>query len=548
MVPLKSENAARFNMIVLFALMIASVRTMCRTTPEPPEENRVNCYMYESSDPVLWQEDDQICDGDDEDDGEEEVEGHSVTKRSLGDFDDYMIQERPNRLHHRFNVLLNNSILFFEAQKSGKIFRSHQKLYWRTSSCLGDRGFKEEDLTGGWYDAGDNVKFNFPMAFSTAVLAWSLIEFPDAYREAGAYDDMLDTIKWTCDYFIKCHTRPNEYYYQVADANVDHSNWQRPEDIYYYRDPFRIQHNGTGSDVIGSTAAALATCAVAYSEAGMGGRATVYRKKAVDLYRVATNNIGKYPDNGYYINNNLGDELVWAATWLHIATGELQYLEDAEAYFAEYKLRGRSYCFGWGDTREGSKLLLYKITNKATYKDAFMNYMDTLLPFNSPHLYTPKGLFMRNEWGSLRYAAGATFVGLVGAKLGLRPKVYREFACNQTNYMLGDNIRRSFVIGYGVDPPCRPHHRASSCPDLDTPCTNQNSWNNPGCNHHQLVGAMVGGPDANDEWTDNRKDYIHNEVACDYNAVFQATIAGLAQADTERELPPACFILSRRVG
>jgi endoglucanase len=32
-------------------------------------------------------------------------------------------------------------------------------------------------VTGGWYDAGDNVKFNLPMAWSAGVLAWSIVEF-----------------------------------------------------------------------------------------------------------------------------------------------------------------------------------------------------------------------------------------------------------------------------------------------------------------------------------------------------------------------------------
>ena len=33
------------------------------------------------------------------------------------------------------------------------------------------------DLVGGYYDAGDNVKFGFPMAFTTTMLSWSVIEF-----------------------------------------------------------------------------------------------------------------------------------------------------------------------------------------------------------------------------------------------------------------------------------------------------------------------------------------------------------------------------------
>ena len=31
------------------------------------------------------------------------------------------------------------------------------------------------DLTGGWYDAGDHVKFNFPMAYSVTTLAWGML-------------------------------------------------------------------------------------------------------------------------------------------------------------------------------------------------------------------------------------------------------------------------------------------------------------------------------------------------------------------------------------
>jgi endoglucanase len=41
-------------------------------------------------------------------------------------------------------------------------------------------GVKAEDgrdVSGGYYDAGDNVKFNLPMAWTLGVLAWSVVEF-----------------------------------------------------------------------------------------------------------------------------------------------------------------------------------------------------------------------------------------------------------------------------------------------------------------------------------------------------------------------------------
>lgn len=54
------------------------------------------------------------------------------------------------------------------------------------------------------YDAGDNVKFNLPMAWSAGVLAWSLVDFEAGYKAAGEYKNGLDAVKWVTDYFIKC--------------------------------------------------------------------------------------------------------------------------------------------------------------------------------------------------------------------------------------------------------------------------------------------------------------------------------------------------------
>ena len=33
------------------------------------------------------------------------------------------------------------------------------------------------DLVGGYYTEGDNVKHNFPMAFTTTMLSWSTLEY-----------------------------------------------------------------------------------------------------------------------------------------------------------------------------------------------------------------------------------------------------------------------------------------------------------------------------------------------------------------------------------
>jgi hypothetical protein len=77
----------------------------------------------------------------------------------------------------------------------------------------------------------------------------------------------------------------------------------------------------------------------------------------------------------------------------------------------------------------------------------------------------------------------------------------------QMHYILGGATGRSFVVGYGPNPPRRPHHRAASCPDLGEECGSQYlSTAEP--NPHTLYGALVGGPDENDGYSDDRGNFV----------------------------------------
>ena len=120
-----------------------------------------------------------------------------------------------------YSDVLKLSILFYEAQRSGKLPQNN-RVKWRKDSALNDKGNDGEDLTGGWYDAGDYVKFGFPMASSVTVLAWGIVEYKKAYLEADQYIEALNSIKWATDYFIKAHTKKQEFYGQVINQ-VDSS-------------------------------------------------------------------------------------------------------------------------------------------------------------------------------------------------------------------------------------------------------------------------------------------------------------------------------------
>lgn len=65
------------------------------------------------------------------------------------------------------------------------------------------------------FQGGDSVKFGFPMAASTTLLGWGLLQYSDAYRSSGQLNAMYDCIRWPLEWFIKCHTGDNELYVQV---------------------------------------------------------------------------------------------------------------------------------------------------------------------------------------------------------------------------------------------------------------------------------------------------------------------------------------------
>ena len=108
-----------------------------------------------------------------------------------------------------YGEALQKSIWFYEAQISGPK-PSWNRVSWRGNSALTDGSDVGRDLTGGWFDAGDHVKFNFAMASSATMLAWGGVEYRAAYQQSGQLPHLLNNLRVATDYFIKCHTAPNE--------------------------------------------------------------------------------------------------------------------------------------------------------------------------------------------------------------------------------------------------------------------------------------------------------------------------------------------------
>lgn len=442
-----------------------------------------------------------------------------------------------------YGEALQKSILFYEAQQAGQL-PEWNRFPWRGDSTPEDGADVGVDLTGGWLDAGDNVKFNFPMAHTVTTLAWGGIEYYDAYQKSGQLVHLEQNIKWATDYLLNsfANDTPGNYvlYGQVGNGDKDHKWWGSAEVVHYEmeRPAYKIDTSCPGTDLAGETAAAMASSSILFRQHGELEYADLLLEKAERLFDFANNYRGKYSDclkaavPFYTSVSGEQDELVWGAIWLHKAktaqnsdySGE--YLEIAESEYAKMS-QPFNHTYQFDDKSYGIYVLLAQETGKIEYQKRTEAWLDfwTVGYQGEKITYTPGGLAFLAEWGSLPLAANTSFISFVYSDwLKTQGEInkaerYLNFGVSQINYILGQNpSQRSYMIGYGDNYPQNPHHRTAHGSWLD-------NVKKPGKNRNLLMGALVGGPDDQDNWQDDRNDWVRNEVGVSYNAGFTGALA-----------------------
>lgn len=440
---------------------------------------------------------------------------------------------------HNYGEALQKAIYFYEAQLSGPK-PAWSRVEWRGDSGLTDGADVGKNLTGGWYDAGDHVKFGFPMAASTTLLAWGGITYRTGYANSAQLPYLLNNLRWVADYFVKAHTAPNELYGQVGNGSQDHAWWGPAEVMPMARPAYKISASCPGSDLAGETAAALAATSILFRTEGDTAYADSLLTHAEQLYTFADTYRGTYTscitDASAFYNSWSGynDELVWGALWLHKAK-----VAQNAAYGNSYLTKATSYyptiagkhiwTHAWDDKSYGSYVLLAQLTGQQQYQDAAQHWLDFWTSNYNGASVTKlaDGFPVLDDWGSLRYTANtalAAFIYSDGLPTGHAKKTfYHDKAVNWMNYILGSNpANRSYVVGFGNNPPQHPHHRTAHSSWAD-------SLSVPANHRHVLYGALVGGPNRSGVYNDVIGDYQSNEVATDYNAGFTGALARLVQ-------------------
>ncbi|KAI3464260.1 hypothetical protein Pfo_020923 [Paulownia fortunei] len=454
---------------------------------------------------------------------------------------------------------LAKSILFFQGQRSGRLSPgTAQEITWRANSGLLDGRLAGVDLTGGYYDAGDNVKFNFPMAFTTTMLSWGAIEY--GKKMGPQLPGTRAAIRWATDYLLKCaRSSPGKLYVGVGDPNADHKCWERPEDMDTARSVYSVSPSNPGSDVAGETAAALAAASIVFRKVDPN-YSKLLLKTAKSVMQFAIQYRGSYSDSlgssvcpFYCSYSGYTDELLWGAAWLFRATNQVYYLNFIRS------LRGNdgTDIFSWDNKYAGARVLLARrslVDNDQTFqsfRQQAEDFMCRILP-NSPYSstqYTPGGLMFKLSASNLQYVTSITFLLTTYSKymatskhnfncgnLLVTSSTLRSLAKKQVDYILGENpMKMSYMVGYGTNYPRRIHHRGSSLPSVTVHPQSfgceagfQPFFYTPNPNPNTLTGAIVGGPNQNDFFPDERTDYSHSEPATYINAAIVGPLAYFA--------------------
>ncbi|XP_030530549.1 endoglucanase 16 [Rhodamnia argentea] len=446
---------------------------------------------------------------------------------------------------------LSKSLIFLEAQRSGKLPPNHRPS-WRGDSALDDGKEANVDLVGGYYDAGDNVKFGLPMAFTVTTLSWAALFYQKELQAAGELENVRSAIKWGTDYFLKASSRKNRLYVQVGDPVPDHQCWVRPENMQTARTVLKIDESTPGTEIAAETAAAMAASSMVFRRLD---RAYARRllNKAKLLFQFAKSHKGSFDGEcPFYCSfSGYNDELLWAASWLYMATRRSVYLD-----YIKYESISSSVTeFSWDLKYAGAQVLLSELyfrgdqalENFKTQADSFICSILPDSPYHQVYL-TPGGMLYLRSGANTQYVTGTSFLFDIYAdtlakhnqKVVCGDKQFdsthlQAFAKRQMDYLLGNNpLGRSYMVGFGNNPPTQPHHRGSSVPIL-APNEAVNcpmsfvKWFSPDVpNPNELTGAIMGGPDRNDLFEDKRWLSSMTEPCTYVNSLAIGSLAKLA--------------------
>ncbi len=409
-----------------------------------------------------------------------------------------------------FDALLDDSLNYFYQNRSGIEIESQYITSGDAAAlarsaghlpdvaAIGDTGVSQ-DVTGGWYDAGDHGKYVvnggisvwlLQNMYETSVFMGRADMFADGTmsipENSNGYPDLLDEARWEMEWMFTMLVTDGDYadmaYHKMHDESWTGLALAPADDIQ--------------SRVIlpPSTAATLNVSACAAQAARLWrGIDDEFADRCLDIAQRTYAAAKAHPEmyaplessggGGAYGDDDVTDEFYWAACELYITTGDAAYLTDmsASSWYLQIPVSlgggesvGTYGSFDWGHVSAPGNLSL--VLNSAvlddgsyeTLKTSVMSAADTYVGreqmqgFGQP--YAPSSISYDNSnvgyiWGSNSFVADNSIV-ISYAYLVSGDEAYIDGVTSGLDYLLGRNpMDLSYVTGYGSNTAHNPHHR-----------------------------------------------------------------------------------------
>ncbi len=372
-----------------------------------------------------------------------------------------------------FNNVRDSLSLFFKAQRCGPTNPIlHEPCHLSDAArIIGYEDSTTRDLTGGWHDAGDYVKFLKTTAYTTYLLLFSY-EF-DSQKFGYDLDkndvpDILEEAKVGLDWLMRCNVENKTIVSQVQDESDHNIGWRLPEnDSLQFERPAYVS---IGKNTIGIYVATLALASRIWKTKFYDDEfASSCLFTAQEFYSLR-NNVQDIDStfSNHYPEKDYNGKLALAAIELFNTTKSKNFLEDAFLYG---KKADSDYWWSVGDI---NSLAHFKI---AQHNPDFAKYIYKNLKHSKSRIDKS---FLREaleySWGTTNAFLGVSLQTILYKKL-TGSNEFDSLNIFQRDYILGKNPWGiSFIYNIGSNFSKNLHSQVAYF------------------NNGYLSGALVGGP------------------------------------------------------
>ena len=334
-----------------------------------------------------------------------------------------------------FNSVRDSVSLFFKVQRCGPTNPLlHEPCHLSdVAFILGQSDSSIIDVTGGWHDAGDYLKFFSTAAYTTYLLLFSYEFDQNKFNydlDNNQVPDILEEARVGLDWLLRCRFKEDLFVTQVQDISDHRVGWRLPEnDTLRYNRP---GYAGIGKNQIGIFTAVMSLASRIWSERFYDYEfANKLLKSATEVYSL----INTVPDidntqSGYYQDFDHWGKLSLGAIELFLSTKEKKYYDDAINYADSAK---SDFWWSWGNM---NSLAYYKI---AKYDSNYISRIKRNLDYNKTQ--SSQSLFREAAdytWGSTNSFLGAALQAILYKEVTGKND-YDSLMIFQRDYILGRN-------------------------------------------------------------------------------------------------------------